>query len=82
MVKLLLENGADLERADNEGSTALMHAAGGGHAKAAKLLLENGADLGRADNEGWTALMYSVRRKSCGNGEIIIGKRCRFGAGG
>ena len=44
MVKLLIENGADLELKDDIGCTALMHAAMEGRASVVKLLVEAGAE--------------------------------------
>ena len=54
---LLLERGADAGAADNNGVTALMAAAAGGHEAMAHILLHHGATAGAADNDGWTALM-------------------------
>ena len=59
MAKLLLEKGADVTAARNDGLTALMCAAEGGHVAVAQLLLQHGADVA-ASNDGSTALMYSA----------------------
>ena len=40
---------------DFEGKTALMHAAGNGHAEIVRLLLEAGADRNLRDNRGKVA---------------------------
>ena len=61
MAKLLLENGADVLAAMNDGATALMAAAIGGHVDVAKLLLENGADARAARQNGATALMLAAQ---------------------
>ena len=62
VVQLLLELGTDAKAADNDGWTALMFAARGGHEAVAKLLLEHGADVNAAANsDGWTALMVATR---------------------
>ena len=52
VVKLLLENGADVTIATESGITPLNSASGGGHVEVVKLLLEKGADLTIAIEEG------------------------------
>ena len=61
MAKLLLEQGADAAAANNDGSTALMLAALGGHAALIQLLLQHDADVAAADNDGDTALSFAAR---------------------
>lgn len=57
-VSLLLERGADPNRRDRTGQTALMYAAGRGDAGSnlVQLLISYGADINLADNDGNTAL--------------------------
>jgi ankyrin repeat protein len=50
MVKLLVENGANLESKDGSGETPLWRAASNGHEAVVKLLVENGANLESRDN--------------------------------
>jgi ankyrin repeat protein len=59
MITFLLENGADINRANHRGETALMMVCRNavGKKKAIKLLLAAGADVNAADKEGQTALM-------------------------
>jgi ankyrin repeat protein len=52
VVKELIKCGADLDRADNGGFTALFHAVGGGNIDVVKALLEAGADRAKAVNGG------------------------------
>ena len=69
IVKLLIENNADLNIQDNYGETALMRAAWWGYTEIVKLLLiENKADLNITDNYGKTALMKAAYK---GQTEII-----------
>src|ERR1044071_9063799 len=59
-VAAMLQKGAPLESADNNGRTALMLAAEKGHADTVKLLLEHGAKADTRDTEGWTAYALAV----------------------
>ena len=52
MAQLLLQHGADVAAASNNGVTALMSAARGGHEAVAQLLLQHGADVAAASNNG------------------------------
>ena len=45
------------DQAEEQGTTALMSAAGGGHLEVAQLLCEAGADTDKATVRGTTALM-------------------------
>jgi hypothetical protein len=56
VVRLLLENGADVKAKNINGRTALHEAAGVGHDAVVQQLLENGADVKAKGNNGWTAL--------------------------
>jgi hypothetical protein len=56
VLKLLLENGAHVTVANNEGWTPLMWASFGGHVDAVNLLLEKGADVTVGSNNGYTPL--------------------------
>ena len=57
VVRLLLENGADVNAADISGNTALMRASENGHTDVVRLLLEKGVDVNAVYNHGETALM-------------------------
>ena len=59
-VRLALENGADVNAANEEGGTALMMAGFNGHGKIVELLLDRGARVDSRDVLGRTALMYSA----------------------
>ncbi|MBW5392801.1 ankyrin repeat domain-containing protein, partial [Brachyspira pilosicoli] len=58
--KILLENNADISITDEDGDTALMHAANNGNTNIINMLLENGADINYTNDYGMTALMYAA----------------------
>ena len=61
VVKLLLDNGAELETKDTEyGQTLLLCAAGSGHEAVVKLLLDNGADISIENTSGWTSFQLAA----------------------
>ena len=70
--RLLLEAGADIEKADEHGTTALTFAAGDGGRDYVQLLLDAGADVDRADNFGETALMYAAERGLTGAVRLLL----------
>jgi ankyrin repeat protein len=55
-VRLLLENGADVNLKDKEGATPLQHAAFSGSHKSLIMLIDAGADMSAKDKEGSIAL--------------------------
>lgn len=59
-VRRLLDLGLPVDAVDNQGCTALLRAAGGGHRATVDLLLSRGADPGRAANSGATPLSAAV----------------------
>ena len=71
MIKAHLDAGADPKARDEDGSTALMFAAGlNGNPEIIKMLLDAGADLEARDEiEGWTALMLAAGFN--GNPQVI-----------
>ncbi|CAG8573690.1 15758_t:CDS:2 [Dentiscutata heterogama] len=58
-IKLLLENGADINQTDFEGNTALHYAAAWERFDAVTILIERGCQFAVKNNSGWTALDYS-----------------------
>jgi ankyrin repeat protein len=84
IVKLLLDNGANVNAKSHLGTTALMSA---NRAKIAELLIESGANINEQDEVGYTALMGLCdgpdRDKEVGNEEIakfLIEKGCNIHA--
>ncbi|WP_339041993.1 ankyrin repeat domain-containing protein [Spiroplasma endosymbiont of Apeira syringaria] len=68
-LKVLLENGADVNYEDQDGNTSLMLAAESGFLEVVKVLLENGADVNyESQKNGNRPLMLATRR---GNFEIV-----------
>jgi len=60
MIALLVEKGANINKKDADGMTALMYAAMNGHKNAVKTLLQLGARRDDVDQSGMTALMYAI----------------------
>ena len=63
--RLLLDNGAAVDRANQNGATPLIMACQNGHVDAARLLLDNGAEVDRAKQNGVTPLIMA-----CENGHV------------
>jgi ankyrin repeat protein len=63
VVKLLLERGASVKARDNDGKTALHHAAEHGQDAIAKILIDAGADVTARDAAGRTPLQWAEMGK-------------------
>ncbi|KAF9366080.1 hypothetical protein BGX34_006466 [Mortierella sp. NVP85] len=63
MVEMLLRLGADLHHRDEEGSTALHHAAAYGHLQTISLLIEKGSSSTIKNKGGWTPLDFAYSDK-------------------
>lgn len=59
-VARVLKNGADVNAANEEGTTALMLAAGLGKLDLVEHLIKSGATVDATDARGWTALMKAL----------------------
>lgn len=70
IVRLLIDQGAEIDWIDSEGVTPLILAAFKGHTEITQLLLDQGADSSIKDQWNRTALDYALRR---GKGDAIVG---------
>ncbi len=68
LAKLLVDFGADVNSADSNGATALLHASCNRSKKIVKLLLNKGANINTAANLGTTPLMWA----SCMDNKRIV----------
>jgi len=62
IVKILIDNGCDVNAKNNDGLTALMVAAENGHAKCVELLIDK-SDVNAKNNYGETALIFANEHK-------------------
>ena len=59
VVRVLVEQGADINKAINTGATPLFMASQNGRVEMVRMLLEHGADIDKANNNGITPLMIA-----------------------
>jgi ankyrin repeat protein len=72
-LRLLLEEGPDINAKDNDGWTALQHAIWNTELATVRLLLEHKADIMAKDNNGWTALHRAADSGREDMVQLIIG---------
>ncbi|KAE8303743.1 Kinase, NEK [Giardia duodenalis] len=68
-VRMLVSEGIGIGQRDEQGMTALMHAAQQGHVGPVRLLVERGNGL--QDRNGWTALMHAAHNGHPGAARIL-----------
>jgi ankyrin repeat protein len=68
VIRLLAQRGANIDQADESGTSALIAAARNGHASTVKLLIACGANLHWTDHKDKSALRYAAERR---HGEIV-----------
>jgi len=73
-VRKLLDEGADVNRANWDGVTPLIIACGNGHVDVARLLLEKGAEVDKAEKEGWTPLIIASRQGHVDVARLLLDK--------
>ena len=61
-VKHLLEQGANVNKANDNGGTPIMYAALGGSLEIVNLFIDNGADLNAVAKNGWSGLMIAAAK--------------------
>ncbi|MBD3886389.1 ankyrin repeat domain-containing protein [Phormidium tenue FACHB-886] len=59
LVHSLIENGAEIDTEDLEGSSPLILVTMGGHFKVVEILLSKGANVQHVTRSGWTALNWA-----------------------
>lgn len=72
IVKILLENGADVNLQDRDGKTPLMSVNYWGSTEISKLLIESGADVNLKDKCGTTALMQKCQDALHDSAKLLI----------
>ena len=77
IVRLLVENGAEVNNKNNDGTTALLWAASKGYLEIVRLLVENGAEVNSKNNDGTTALLSAASNEACRNSAPVGRKRSR-----
>lgn len=75
LVKILLDNGANVNTRDGRGRTGLIWAAFKNQDEVVKFLLENGADTEIRDDRGRTALTWALHNAHTENIEMLLQHR-------
>ena len=73
-VQKLIQNGVNINEADSNGSTPLMHAISEKKVEVAKYLIESGADLKAKNKYGYDALIYAVENRQIETMKLLIDK--------
>ncbi len=71
-IKELLDGNEDVDQTDNDGKTALIHAAANGQNDAVKLLINYEPTVDQTDKYGKTALMYAVVCSKSDVAELVV----------
>lgn len=79
VVRILLDNGANVRQKKKDGWTALMGACREGHKDVVELLLEKGANVGQAQDDGWTALLAACQKGDLGVVKMLLDKGADMG---
>jgi ankyrin repeat protein len=73
-VRLLIEKGANVDSKDEDGWTALWHAAANGHEVVMKLLIEKGADVDSKNKNSRTPLSSAIEWEQEGMVRLLVEK--------
>ena len=71
-VTFLLDKGADVDELDNEGRTALHHAAQNGEVEVIKVLLDRGAEIDALDKDNRTPLHFAATERRTGAVKLLL----------
>ena len=72
MVRMLLDRGARINQAREDGGTPLYMAAQQGHAAVAQVLLDRGADINQAWNDGATPLYMAAQQGHAAFAQVLL----------
>ncbi|MGC9367824.1 MAG: ankyrin repeat domain-containing protein, partial [bacterium] len=72
VVRVLLENGAEVNIADFEGETPLLEASRNNDVEIINLLLDNGAEVNVVNEKGYTPLLISVSYENYDVAELLV----------
>jgi ankyrin repeat protein/nucleoside phosphorylase len=75
VVRLLVDNGADIKTKDKDGDTVLHRAAQKGSEAMVQVLVDRGADLDVKDNDGQTALHLASKRENESIARLLLDRR-------
>lgn len=81
VVQLLLENGAQVDKLEQKGGTALFAASQMDNLAIARLLIDKGAQVNHSDSDGNTAIMHAAKANSLGVTKLLIDHGARFDDG-
>lgn len=73
-LKVILQDGADIESQDSFGRTPLSWAARKGHTDAVRLLCERGANLEVRDREGFVPLLYAIQNQHVDVAKLLLAR--------
>ena len=68
IIKLIIQNGTDIDHRDGGGRTPLSRASENGHMTTVRLLIHEGAKVNTSDRDGWTPLAWASRN---GHKEVV-----------
>ncbi|MDX1917018.1 MAG: ankyrin repeat domain-containing protein [Rickettsiaceae bacterium] len=74
MINLLLQSGAEVNAADNEGNTAFMYAVSRNNTKMIELLLQSGAEVNASNHNGRTALIEAASHGHTEITALLLGR--------